>query len=209
MFSLRRCRRTRKKYGVDEDELRKVLARIASKNHYNGARNPRAQFRREMSVEQICSMPAVAGRLCGVRLRRRRRRFGRGHHRAAPRTPTSTPTSRLFIKALSFVAGNGAGLIDPDYDYTTLPESRHGRRGRLRAGRRHRPPRRARHGRGARLLHAHRARPHGGPRLLPHAARRGRRCSTGAFDLDGDLPVNPDGGLKSLRPPGRRDRACA
>src|SRR3954468_12688623 len=41
------------KYGVPMDELKAVLARIASKNHYNGARNPRAQFRREMSVEQI------------------------------------------------------------------------------------------------------------------------------------------------------------
>ena len=33
------------RYGVDEDELKRVLARIASKNHHNGARNPRAQFR--------------------------------------------------------------------------------------------------------------------------------------------------------------------
>src|SRR5688572_24354552 len=33
-----------KRYGVDEDELRGVLARIASKNHANGARNPKAQF---------------------------------------------------------------------------------------------------------------------------------------------------------------------
>ena len=31
----------------------------------------------------------------------------------------------------------------------------------------------------------------------------------GTFDLDGELPVNPDGGLKSLRPPDRRLRACA
>ena len=28
----------------------------------------------------------------------------------------------LFIKALSFVAGNGEGLTDPSYDYTTFPE---------------------------------------------------------------------------------------
>src|SRR3989475_11840089 len=46
-----------KKYGVDLDELKQVLARIASKNHYNGARNARAQFRKEMSPEQICAMP--------------------------------------------------------------------------------------------------------------------------------------------------------
>ena len=28
----------------------------------------------------------------------------------------------LYIKALSFVSGNGSGLTDPDYDYTTYPE---------------------------------------------------------------------------------------
>src|SRR6059058_6085380 len=52
-----------KKYGVDDDELRRVLARIAWKNHANGAKNPRAQFRREMSMEQICASPRVAGPL--------------------------------------------------------------------------------------------------------------------------------------------------
>ena len=107
----------------------------------------------------------------------------------------------LYVKALSFVAGNGCGLTDPDYDYTHFPEIAATARGRVRAGRHHRPAQRARDGRGARLLHAHRARAHGGPRVLPSAARRGRKCSTGTFDLDGDLPVNPDGGLKSFGHP--------
>src|SRR5215469_8807824 len=44
-----------KRYGVDDAELKDVLARIAWKNHYNGARNPRAQFRKEMSKESICA----------------------------------------------------------------------------------------------------------------------------------------------------------
>ncbi|HEY4460636.1 MAG TPA: beta-ketoacyl synthase N-terminal-like domain-containing protein, partial [Pseudonocardiaceae bacterium] len=42
-----------KTYGVSDADLRTVLARIAAKNHANGARNPRAQFRKEMSVEQL------------------------------------------------------------------------------------------------------------------------------------------------------------
>src|SRR5258708_12801982 len=54
------------KFGVDEDELRLAMARIGSKNHFNGARNPRAQFRKEMSPESICNMAAVAGRLCAL-----------------------------------------------------------------------------------------------------------------------------------------------
>jgi len=40
-----------------------VVAKIAEKNHFNGARNPLAQFRREMSAEAICDMAAVAGQL--------------------------------------------------------------------------------------------------------------------------------------------------
>ena len=81
------------KYGVDESELKDVLARIAWKNHYNGARNPRAQFRREMSMETICASPRVAGPLgildCA----------GVADGAAAaivcrPTKPTSTPTVR-------------------------------------------------------------------------------------------------------------------
>ena len=51
------------RYGIDEDDLRHVVARIAEKNHYNGARNELAQFRQETSAEVICDMAAVAGRL--------------------------------------------------------------------------------------------------------------------------------------------------
>src|SRR5580765_2325635 len=36
-----------KKYGVDEEEMKDVLTRIAWKTHRNGALNPRAQFRKE------------------------------------------------------------------------------------------------------------------------------------------------------------------
>ena len=89
-----------------------------------------------------------------LRLRGRRRRLRRPRSSCAPRTRTSTPTSRCYMKALSFVAGNGSGLDRPDYDYTTFPEVVALGRGRLRAGRHHRPARRARDGRGARLLHA-------------------------------------------------------
>src|SRR6476661_7046699 len=51
------------KYGLDDDQMREVLARIAWKNHYNGARNTRAQFRKEVSMETICGAPLMAGGL--------------------------------------------------------------------------------------------------------------------------------------------------
>ncbi|HXN61076.1 MAG TPA: acetyl-CoA acetyltransferase, partial [Acidimicrobiales bacterium] len=51
------------KYGVDAETMSEVLASIAVKNHYNGARNPRAQFRREITKEQALSSPRLAGSL--------------------------------------------------------------------------------------------------------------------------------------------------
>src|SRR3954465_5741216 len=54
-----------RKYGVPESEIREVLAHNTTKNHFNGARNERAQFRREVSPEKVCAAPAVAGALGG------------------------------------------------------------------------------------------------------------------------------------------------
>lgn len=109
------------KYGVSEEELRVVVAKIAEKNHFNGARNPLAQFRREMSAEQICQMAAVAGRLsvfdcAGVA-------DGAAAAIVVPAERAHEFTDNpVYVKALSFVSGTGGGLIDPDYDYTSLPE---------------------------------------------------------------------------------------
>src|ERR1700730_3130694 len=49
-----------KKYGLDDAQMREVLARIAWKNHQNGARNPRAQFKKEVSMQNICNAPLIA-----------------------------------------------------------------------------------------------------------------------------------------------------
>ena len=165
-----------KRYGVGDDEMRTVLARIASKNHANGARNPKAQFRREMSVEAICGMPPVAGGLnvfdCA----------GVADGAAAAIVVRAEDAHRytdkpLLIKALSFVAGNGSGLQDPSYDYTWFPEVAASAADAYAQAGHHRPSRRAGDGRGARLLHADRARADGGPRASARAGRRGRKCS--------------------------------
>src|SRR4029079_11275088 len=53
----------RKKFDVSEEEMKDVLTRIAWKNHFNGARNPRAQFKNEVPKELICASPLIAGQL--------------------------------------------------------------------------------------------------------------------------------------------------
>jgi acetyl-CoA C-acetyltransferase len=42
---------------------RKQLAAVAVKNHANGAKNPKAQFRREMTLEQVLEAPPVSSPL--------------------------------------------------------------------------------------------------------------------------------------------------
>src|SRR5262249_57039383 len=49
-----------KKYGVDEEQLKQVLARIAFKNHKNGAKNPKAQFKKEVPMETILKSTKIA-----------------------------------------------------------------------------------------------------------------------------------------------------
>ena len=44
------------------------MGRIAWKNHQNGARNPRAQFRKEVSMETIAKSPAGGRRPRRLRL---------------------------------------------------------------------------------------------------------------------------------------------
>ena len=187
------------RYGVDEDQLRRVVARIAEKNHRNGARNPLAQYRRETTAEEICAMPSVAGRLSVLDC------AGVADGAASAIVVRAEDAHRytdkpLYIKALSFVAGDGGGSMDPSYDYTTLPECA------MAAGEAYRQagivdPRTE-----LAMAEVHDCFTPTELVLMEDLgfAERGtawQDVMAGAFDLDGDLPVNPDGGLKSFGHP--------
>ncbi len=188
-----------KKYGVDDATMKDVMTRIAWKNHKNGALNPRAQFRKEVPKDTIACSPLVAGPLgifdCS----------GVSDGSAAAIIVRAEDAHKytdkpLFVKALSFVAGPAAGPIDPDYDYTTFNEVV------------------------ASADDAYRQAGITNPRLeLAMAevhdcftptelvlmedlgfAQRGtawKEVMAGTYDLDGELAVNPDGGLKSFGHP--------
>jgi acetyl-CoA C-acetyltransferase len=187
------------KYGVSEDELKEVLARIASKNHANGALNPRAQFRKPISVDSLLAMPPVAGTLsvfdcAGVADGAAAAIVVRAED--APRY-TERP---LYLKALASVSGDGRGLLDPTYDYTTFREivacaaDAYAQAGIT-------DPRRE-----LALAEVHDCFTPTELVLMEDLgfAERGaawKEVLAGAFDLHGDLPVNPDGGLKSFGHP--------
>lgn len=187
------------KYGVEPGLMRDSMTHVAWKNHVNGARNPRAQFRSEVAKEKIANAPKVAGRLgvfdcsgvsdgaaCAVIVRAE-----------DAYDYTDRP---IFVKALALAAGPGRGAMDPGYDFTTFPEVvRSAREAYAQAG-------------------------IGDPRVEVSLAEV-HDCFTpteivlmedlgfstpgqawkdvlaGEFDADGALPVNIDGGLKSFGHP--------
>jgi len=188
-----------KKYGLDEARLKEVMTRIAWKNHKNGALNPRAQYRKEVAKEVIACSPLVAGPLgifdcSGVSDGSAAAVIVRAED---AHTYTDKP---LFVKALSFIAGPAAGPIDPDYDYTTFPEVAASARDAYRQA-------------GITDPRAELAMAEVHDCFTPTElilmedlgfAPRGtawKEVLAGTFDLDGELPVNPDGGLKSFGHP--------
>jgi len=188
-----------KKYGVDPQELKDVMARIAWKNHQNGAKNPLAQFRKAVAKEAICASPLVAGNLgvfdCS----------GVADGAAAAILVRAEDAARftdkpLYVKGLSFMAGKAAGNMDPDYDFTTFPEVvRSATDAYAQAG--VTDPRAQ-----IAMAEVHDCFTPTELVLMEDLgfAERGtawKEVLAGTYDLDGELPVNPDGGLKSFGHP--------
>ncbi|MCH7909812.1 MAG: acetyl-CoA acetyltransferase [Candidatus Hydrogenedentes bacterium] len=188
-----------KKYGLEPDQGKEVLSRIAMKNHANGAKNPKAQYQKEVSMETCLKSPKVAGALgimdCS----------GVSDGSAAAILVRAEDAHKytdkpIYIKALSFIAGPAEGPMTQEYDFTTFPEV---------------------------VASADDAYKQAGitnPReeismaevhdcftpteLVLYEdlgfAPRGsgwQDVLEGTFELDGSLPVNPDGGLKSFGHP--------
>jgi len=188
-----------RKYGLTDTEMKEVLTRIAWKNHYNGARNSRAQFRKEVSKETICNSPIIAGNLgifdCS----------GVSDGSAAAIIVRAEDAYKytdkpIFVKALSFIAGPGAGPIDPTYDYTSFIEvERSAADAYAQAG--IQDPRSE-----LAMAEVHDCFTPTELVLMEdlgfsHRGQGWKDVMSGAFDLDGELAVNPDGGLKSFGHP--------
>tara|TARA_B100000959_G_C14984731_1_gene625080 strand:+ start:1114 stop:2307 length:1194 start_codon:yes stop_codon:yes gene_type:complete len=188
-----------KRYEVDEDELRYVIARIAQKNHFNGSRNELAQFRREVSAEKICEMPSIAGRLSVMDC------AGVADGAAAAIVVRAEDAHKytdkpLYVKALSVVAGDSSGLVDPDFDFTTLPEcAAAAKDAYAQAGIEN--PRKE-----LAMAEVHDCFTPTEMILMEDLGfcEKGtawQEVLDGSFDIDGEMPINTDGGLKAFGHP--------
>lgn len=186
-------------YGLTFEEGKNILARIAVKNHYNGSLNPKAHLRREITVQQALNAPMIAWPLglfdcCGV---------SDGAAAAILTRADLAPRFRddyVLVKALGLVCGGFQGQLQSTYDCCHVTETvKTARLAYDEAG--IRDPRRE-----IDLAEVHDC------FTITEAldcediglADKGHYSdeqAKGTFELTGQIPVNPDGGLKSFGHP--------
>ncbi len=187
------------KYGLSYAEGKKLLAKIAVKNHHNGTLNPRAHFQREVTVEQVINAPMVAYPLglydcCGV------------SDGAAAAIVTRADMAKkfradpIYIKSLQICQGPREGFMNPDFDFAHVEETyRGGAAAYAEAGIRN--PREE-----ISTAEVHDCFTITELTIMEDLqfSLRGRAkddIEAGTFNLDGKLPINTDGGLKSFGHP--------
>ena len=111
------------KYGLSFEEGKRLLARIAVKNHHNGSLNPKAQFQKEITMETVLRAPIVAYPLglfdcCPV---------SDGAAAAIVVRADMAKNFRpdpIYVKSLQIAQGPREGFMNPAYDYAHVEETR-------------------------------------------------------------------------------------
>lgn len=187
------------KYGVPTDKMKEVLSRIAMKNHANGALNPKAQFQKEVSMEECLKSPTVASPLgiydCS----------GVADGAAAAIVCRAEDAHKynkkpMYVKGLTIAAGTGEGALNPEFDFTQINENVRAAQEVYRQAGITDPAKQVS------MAEVHDC--FTPTELVIYEdlgfAPRGQAWKDvleGAFELKGRLPVNPDGGLKSFGHP--------
>lgn len=111
------------KNGLDVQQGKRLLSKIAVKNHHNGSLNPKAHFRKEITLEMALKAPMIAYPLslfdcCGV---------SDGAAAAIVVRADMAKSFRadpIYIKAMQICQGPREGFMNPAYDYAHVEETR-------------------------------------------------------------------------------------
>lgn len=187
------------RYGLSPEEGKRTLAKISAKSHHNGTMSPKAHLRREVTVEQVMNAPMFAWPLglfdcCGV---------SDGAAAAIITTPQLASKFRqdaVLVKGLGVTCGADQAQLQDDYDFTHFEETVTAARLAYReAG--IRSPREE-----INLASVHDC--FSITELINYEdlgfSTRGRGkedVDAGTFTMEGQLPVNTDGGLKCFGHP--------
>jgi acetyl-CoA C-acetyltransferase len=188
-----------KAYGLSHDEGKELLGKIAIKNHHNGSLTPKAMLRKEITLEQYNKAPIIAWPLglfdsCGVTDGAAAAIICRADLAKKIRPDP------IKIKSIQICTTGYNGLIDPEYDFTHI-------KGTILAGK-------------AAFAEAQVTDPRKEISLanvhdcftitelaiyedlgFSPKGRAKDDIEAGSFTLEGDLPINTDGGLKCFGHP--------
>jgi acetyl-CoA C-acetyltransferase len=187
------------RYGLNPEEGKEMLAKVSVKSHYNGSLHDKAHFQRPITVEEALKAPIVSWPLglfdcCGV---------SDGSAAAIVTTPEVARSLRpdpIYIKALQICVGPRDGNFRTDFDYTHVEETyRAGLAAYAEAG--IREPRKE-----IGMAEVHDCFSITEAVIMEDLqfSARGKvkeDIDSGAFTLEGDLPINTDGGLKCFGHP--------
>jgi acetyl-CoA C-acetyltransferase len=186
-------------YGLSREEGKHALARITVKSHHNGAMNPKAHLRREVTIDEVMNAPIVAWPLglfdcCGV------------SDGAAAAVVTRAELAKQFrpdpvyVKALQIAASSGEEMVYTDWDYAHVESTvKASQRAYREAGVKN--PRKE-----ISMMEVHDCFSITELTIYEDLgiSPRGRAkedVEAGFFDLDGKIPCQPDGGLKCFGHP--------
>ncbi|HKF54254.1 MAG TPA: acetyl-CoA acetyltransferase [Blastocatellia bacterium] len=182
-------------YRIGKEEL----AKISVKNHYNGARNKKAHFQKEITIEQAMKAPIIASPL--------------GLFDCCPTTDGAAAAiitraeiaprfnkDYVLIKGMGLAVGPGNGRLDPGFNFTSFQETKAAARQVYdQCG--IKDPRRE-----VSMAEVHDC--FTITELIIYedlgfseAGKAKQDIDAGTFTLHGELPVNTDGGLKSFGHP--------
>jgi acetyl-CoA C-acetyltransferase len=187
------------RYGLTPDEGKATLGKISVKSHHNGMLNPKAHLRREITLDQVLNAPIIAWPLglfdcCGV---------SDGASAAILCRADMAKNFRpdpVYIKSLQISASPTSGRMTSDFDYTHVEEAyRAGLAAYEEAG--VKEPRKE-----ISMAETHdcfsitEAVTMEDLQFSPRGKVK-EDIEAGTFQLDGELPIQPDGGLKCFGHP--------
>ncbi|MBN1345387.1 MAG: acetyl-CoA acetyltransferase [Phycisphaerae bacterium] len=187
------------KYGLQPQEGKNALAKVSSKSHDNGAKNPKAHLRKPVAVDTIMNAPIVAWPLglfdcCGV---------SDGSACAIVAKPEIAKKLRpdpIWVKALQIAVTSGEELMGTDWDGAHLETTyQAGRRAYAEAGVKN--PRDE-----LSVMEVHDCFSitemvvYEDLQISPRGHAKDD-IDAGFYNLDGQIPCQPDGGLKCFGHP--------
>lgn len=187
------------KYGLGPEEGKEILAMVSAKSHENGAKNPKAHLRKEISVEKILKAPMIAWPLglfdcCGV---------SDGAAAAIVCRADLAKNFRpdpVYVKSMQIALSSGEELMYTDWDGTYVKTAEKcAARAYREADIRH--PRDE-----ISMMEVHDC--FSITELVTYEdlgisprGKAGNDVRDGFFNLDGKIPCQPDGGLKCFGHP--------